>query len=154
MGDVMGEKNDKTIQIGFNNINGFHTNSPQASDLRSFVMAHEFNIFGMCEINTHWKHSNLHIQDVTLGCFSRLHCSLSYYAQYPVATKFQSGGVVQFVINRSTSSIVGFGGDNQGRWTWHVLRGKGQRTFRCISAYRPVINKVNAGSAWNLTTVW
>jgi hypothetical protein len=56
---------------------------------------------------------------------------------------------VQFVINRSTSSIVGFGGDNQGRWTWHVLRGKGQRTFRCISAYRPVKNKVNSGSAWN-----
>jgi hypothetical protein len=145
----MGKKTDKIIRIGFNNINGFHTEGFQASNLRTFIVAHEFDIFGMCEVNTHWKHSNVHIQDITRGWFQRLHCSSSYYAQYPVPSKFQSGGVMQFVTNRYTSKIATSGGDDQGRWTWQVLRGKDQRIIRVVSAYRPVKNEINAGSAWN-----
>jgi hypothetical protein len=154
MGDIMGKKTDKCIRIGFNNINGFHTSGPQSTDLRSFIMTHEFDVFGMCEVNTHWKHSTIHVQDVTLGWFKRLHCSLAYYAQYSVATKFQSGGVMQFVINMLTSRVVNSGGDAQGRWTWHVLKGKDQRKVRCVSAYRPVRNEVNAGSAWNQQQIY
>jgi hypothetical protein len=109
MGDIMGKKTEKCIRIGFNNINGFHTSGPQSNDLRSFIMTHEFDVFGMCEVNTHWKHSTIHVQDATLGWFNRLHCSLAYYAQYPVATKFQSGGVMQFVVNMLTSRVVNSG---------------------------------------------
>jgi hypothetical protein len=149
MGDKLGKKTEKIICLGFNNINGFHTEGLQASNLRSFVTAHEFDIFGMCKINTHWKHSNIHIQDATLGWFQRLHCSVSYYAQYPVTSKFQSGGVMQFVTNMLTSRIAGSGGDDQGSWTWQIFRGREQLIIRVVSAYRPVKNEINAGSAWN-----
>jgi hypothetical protein len=150
-GDNLNKKQKSTIRIGFNNINGFKAeiNHVHNHDIRSFIAMYDFDIFGMSEINLHWRSSHHHWTECTKGWFQRLNVSTAYHKNYPTPTAFQVGGVMQFIIGTTTSRVSSVGGDALGRWTWHSLKGKNNRTIRILSAYRPVRNESNAGSVWN-----
>jgi exonuclease III len=150
-GDNLNKKQDSTIRIGFNNINGFKSeiNHVHNHDIKAFILKYEFDIFGMCEVNLHWKNCHHHWSECTKGWFQRLHSNVAYYKTFPTTAAFQVGGVMQFIIGHTTTRVASAGRDELGRWAWHTLRGKNNRTIRIISAYRPVKNEVIAGSVWN-----
>jgi endonuclease/exonuclease/phosphatase family metal-dependent hydrolase len=150
-GDNLNKKQSSTIRIGFNNINGFKSeiNNVNNHDIRSFISKYEFDIFGMSEVNLHWKNCCHHWTECTRGWFHRLHTSVAYFKAFPTRASFQVGGVMQFIMGSTTSRVSKAGKDVLGRWAWHTLRGKNNRQLRVISAYRPVRNESNAGSVWN-----
>jgi exonuclease III len=151
--DIIGDKAEKVIRIGFNNINGMgaQSNDGKNLDLFWFLKEHNFDVFGMAEVNIHWKNNNIQAKDIMYGWFRRMHISQNYYKQFPTTSVFQSGGVLQLAMGDITSRISAHGGDTtgQGRWTWQSFDGQGQRNIRVVTAYRPVRNTTNAGSVWH-----
>jgi hypothetical protein len=150
-GDNLNKKQKSTVRIGFNNINGFKAeiNNSNNRDLHSFISHYGFDVFGMSEINLHWKNCQHHVSECTKGWFRRLNYTNAYYKTYPSQSTFQVGGVMQFIIGDTSTRVFAKGGDDIGRWTWQSLRGKNNKVVRFISAYRPVKNEGNAGSTWN-----
>jgi hypothetical protein len=108
-------------------------------------------VFGMAETNIHWHNSKIHAKDLMYGWFRRSHITYKYYRDFPGSSKHQVGGVLQLAIGDITCRIKESGGDTsgQGRWTWQSFQGKAQQTLRIITAYRPVMNRVNVGSVWH-----
>jgi hypothetical protein len=153
VGTPIKKKKDGSVRIGFNNINGMGTRKTDArnSELHGFISSGDYDIFGMTETNVNWKKNGEHIRDITYGWFRRMGLCYEYYREYPCSSNFQVGGVAQMAIGEITGRIIKYGGDEtgQGRWTWQTFKGKKDRIVRIITAYRPVKNKINAGSAWN-----
>jgi hypothetical protein len=152
-GDKINKKTNNIFRIGFNNINGFKAEleHPYNREIQSFISTHQFDLFGISKINLNWKQCSHHVADCTRGWFKRLHINNNYFSSFPTSSKFQVGGVMQFVIDDATCRLANHGADPKGlgRWVWHSMRGKNQRIVRIISAYRPVCNEVNIGSTWN-----
>jgi hypothetical protein len=124
----METKEEGVVRIGFNNINGLGTqpNDIKNRQIYSFLLQHEFDIFGMVETNVHWRQSKISPKDITQEWFHRQHLSYAYYKDYPVQSKFQVGGVLQMAIGKTSSHIIDRGNDDtgQGRWSWQNLVGK------------------------------
>jgi hypothetical protein len=105
----------------------------------------------MALVNIHWRNNQTQAKDIMYGWFQRTHISQKYYKEYPTTASHQVGGVLQVATGDITSRVSSQGGDKlgQGRWTWHTLSGKAQRTVHIITAYRLVKNTDNAGSVWH-----
>jgi exonuclease III len=149
----MEPKEEGVVRIGFNNINGLSLaqNDTKNSEIHGFLKEGEFDVFGMAETNIHWHNSKTHAKDLMYGWFRRSHITYKYYRDFPGSSKHQVGGVLQLAIGDITCRIKESGGDTsgQGRWTWQTFQGKAQRILRIITAYRPVMNRVNVGSVWH-----
>jgi hypothetical protein len=93
-GNIIGEKEDDVIRIGFNNINGLGTqnNDGKNVDIFGFLKDNNFDVFGMAEVNIHWKNHNTQAKDIMYGWFQKMDISQSYYKKFSSTTAFQSGG--------------------------------------------------------------
>jgi hypothetical protein len=92
--DIIGEKAEYVVRIGFNNINGLgvQVTDGKTQDIFGFLKQNKFDIFRMAEINIHWKNNTAQAQDIMYGWFHRLHVSQSYYKNFPTPAVFQAGG--------------------------------------------------------------
>ena len=143
-GDENWGKEDGTIRLAFQNVNGLGFDEGQIKLQRIFDFLHKYNIdkLGIAEVNIYWQKmdKDKRLWDKTRGWFEGLHVHTSYNTNEPTISKrYQPGGVASFTKNKLAYKIMGKGIDmsNLGRWSWTTFQGKEGRVLRVITAYRP-----------------
>jgi hypothetical protein len=150
---IFPKKEEEVFRIGFNNINGFPAKrgSMKQKEMIHFLSSDQFDLFGMAEVNTHWRNANIHIKDITYGWFNKINIQSSYFQSYKTSSSFQVGGVTQWALDELVARVTRQGEDQSGagRWAWQEIAGAKGVTTRIYSAYCPVKNESNLGSTWN-----
>jgi hypothetical protein len=152
-GDRQKEKSEHSMRIGLMNIHGFplEKSTDKLSNIASFIDSHQLDVFGMTEINTHWKNlpSDLRMEARTVGWFQKHKFVTAYHEKWDTAVPLQFGGVSLWAMDDIVHRIDGTGIDESGlgRWVWQRLQGKGGVALRMVTAYCPVRSSY-PGSVW------
>ena len=140
--------------MGFANIGTYplqHAN--REYNLRDFIKHHQFDVFGLAELNVHWKNVSAHqrLHERTRGWFESLHLNTAYWQGFHTNGVSQYGGTSLWSINQGAHRVESSGKDFRGlgRWVWTRYRGKAGVNIRIIIGYRPVPNKTGAASVWS-----
>ena len=108
-GDTITTKQPETLRIGFQNINTFPDSSraPKNGQLHDLISNNEFDIFGMAEVNRHWKNvpADRGIHEQTWTWFEHKHISYSFNKEERPANEFQVGGTAVFSRDKTVSTI-------------------------------------------------
>ena len=142
------------FRVGFANIGTYplqHAN--REYNLRDFIKHHQFDVFGLAELNVHWKNVSAHqrLHERTRGWFESLHLNTAYWQGFHTNGVSQYGGTSLWSINQGAHRVESSGKDFRGlgRWVWTRYRGKAGVNIRIIIGYRPVPNKTGAASVWS-----
>ena len=147
-GDLAVEAHPDSTRIGFQNIGGLPTSAGHYKNIRmvQFIKKWRFDVWGMSEINRRWSAMDAQDQfhNRIFGQWESSHVSLAYNTAPNVSrdllqSSHQVGGNILLSLNEISHRVIGSGQDPEllGRWTWTRYQGKGNITFRVVSAYRP-----------------
>ena len=125
----------------------------EESGFTKFINDKQFDVTGLTETNVHWRSIPVEqrLHERTRGWWENLHISYAYFDKYPYASADQVGGSAMFSINSACHRVIKQGKDltGMGRWTWTMYNGKGNRSLRIITAYRPVKNTTGLRSVYS-----
>jgi len=142
-GDVIENKCNNTLRIGFQNVRGFpiHKGKIKEDNIRMGLTKWEFNIFGCVETNLDWR--TLPEEEKfpfrTREWWDTQHISWAHNRTGTSGSTHQFGGSAIFSINHTAHRVIDKGADGSalGRWTWTKYQGKNGQTLRVIAGYRP-----------------
>jgi hypothetical protein len=142
-GDVIKNKQNNTLRIGFQNVGGFPINKGKIKEdnIRIGLTKWDFDIFGCAEVNLDWRL----IPEVdklpfrTKEWWDAQHVSWAHNRNSAPSLPHQYGGTAIFSINQAAHRAIEKGLDKSGlgRWTWTKYQGKKGQTLRVIAGYRP-----------------
>ena len=146
-GDNINSKSKEIIRVMFQNVRGFgyKKEQPKTDSIRKLVQNNKVDIFGMSEINIHWKLTarKNSIQDVARYWFERSKVSVAQNMHYKGRKKHQPGGVsvisqghLALRTGKSKNDVRGLG-----RWSSQLFQGKGNLRTRVVSVYVPIVTK-------------
>ena len=108
-GDTIGAKQQQTLRLGFQNINTFpaSANAPKNAQIHQFLRNKEFDMFGMAEINRHWKNvpTERGIHEQTWRWCEHKHISYAFNTTERPSTEFQVGGTALFSFHKTVSTV-------------------------------------------------
>ena len=124
----MTKKNNNTIRICFQNMNGIplYSSHNKNGKICNFLTSNSIDILAMSEVNVCWHKINPEERwnERTLKWFTKSKSSFSYLHHDPLADRFQRGGVGIMNIGGITRRFQQKGSDFLGRWGWVRLTGK------------------------------
>jgi hypothetical protein len=148
-------KLEDTLCIGFQNIGGIpaFSSHPKNDALHSFILQHDFDIFGIAETNLGRSAVPAESQfyERTKNVWDETHSSIAYNHTNPSKTRqmikgqstFQQyGGVALLSTTQAAHRVLLSGRDTTGlgRWTWTQYQGKASVSLKVVSACRPCIS--------------
>jgi len=141
-GDVITNKSNNTLRIGFQNVGGFPIIKGKIieDNIRMGLTKWEFDIFGCAETNLDWR--IIPEEDKfpfrTKEWWETQHISWAHNRTGAPHSTHQYGGTAIFSINHLAHRVIEKGGDNTalGRWTWTKYQGKKGQTLRIVAGYR------------------
>ena len=144
-GDIMEEKEDKTIRISFVNVNGIGrwAKSAKSEDIKRHIKDREIDAIGLCELGINWNkvHSAHTLWDRTKQWVNTRRIAVAYNTTERVTNRVQQGGTATLLVNdvAHQCKTVGFDTTGLGRWSWVVITGKQRcvRTTVVTSTGRP-----------------
>ena len=143
-GDTLSVKASDDIRIAFRNINSFPIHSKDSRNLEFINDIYEggFDIFGLTETNVAWNkldRASLPAERFR-GKFEAAHWTYSNHNQDAIDNKAiqQSGGTLMVCTNQLCHRVICSGKDPMGRWSWIMLRGKGEMKLGILTMYRAV----------------
>jgi hypothetical protein len=154
-------KLEDTMCIGFQNIGGIpaFSSHPKNDILCSFILKHNFDIFGIAETNLRWSALPAESQfyERTRNVWDKTHSSIAYNCTNPSKTRqvikgqsaFQQyGGVALLSTTQAPHRVLLSGRDITGlsRWTWTQYQGKASVSLKVVSAYRVCISDSALGT--------
>jgi hypothetical protein len=140
-GDVIKNKQNNTLRIGFQNVGGFPINKGKIKEdnIRIGLTKWDFDIFGCAEVNLDWRL----IPEVdkllfrTKEWWDAQHVSWAHNRNNAPSLPHQYGGTAIFSINQAAHRAIEKDKSGLGRWTWTKYQGKKGQTLRVIAGYRP-----------------
>jgi hypothetical protein len=142
-GDEICVKNNNTLRIGFQNVEGLPTlpGKLKEDNIWSRIKKWGFDIFGIAEINLDCRVLNEQerFPHRTKEWWEHQHVSWAHNRNLPPRQARQYGGTALFSVNKAVHRVIGKGQDqsNLGCWSWTRYKGKGNHTFWIFVAYRP-----------------
>jgi len=142
-GDVIENKRNNTLRIGFQNVGGFPSQKGKIKEdnIRIGLTKWEFDIFGCVETNLDWctlpEEEKFPFR--TKEWWDTQHISWAHNRTGTSGSTHQFGGAAIFSINHTAHRVIDKGADGSalGRWTWTKYQGKNGQTLRVIAGYRP-----------------
>ena len=153
-GDTMSRKSSTSLHIGFQNPDGFPLDIRASKNqvIHEFLEQHKFDCCGFYEVNVCWKllSQSAQLHERTRGWFEDIHLSIAHHRSPKIMSAAQVGGAMVWTLNQTVPRVRQCGSDptGLGRWAWTRYKGRGV-SLRIFSAYRPVLNRSGAASAWN-----
>ena len=131
-GDDIKEKNERTLRLYFQNINGLSTAelTEDWMDIYTIMEDHNVDIYGLAETNITWTptvthnlHSKLRLYNG--GGSNQIKMSQSS-CDDPTLSTYQPGGVCQVARNKVVGRIGKYGNDphSLGRWAYMTIQGR------------------------------
>ena len=141
-GDKLRDKQDKTIRIGFININGLpkYKSSAKYDSIHQSIKACEIDILGIAESNRCW-HKMLPDntwQTISKEWWKDSKSCIAYNLQDLDSKIYQPGGTITVAIEGLCHRVRESGVDDRklGRWSWLTLQGKNNLKTTIITTYR------------------
>lgn len=142
-GDIIKNKQDHILRIGFQNIGGFPVRKSKLKEdvIRQGLIKWDFDIFGAAETNLDWRlcKEEEKLPHRTNSWWDHQHVSWAFNSTSPPLEPRQYGGTAVFSNNQAAHRVISKGRDksNLGRWSWTVYKGKEDIRLCVIAAYRP-----------------
>ena len=144
VGSTDWRKEEGTLRLAFQNINGFGLSKEKIKDkqLFDFLKEEEVDMMGMAEANICWPKADQknRLWDRTRGWFECSNVNYAHNTLEPrISTLSQPGGVASIIVDKLAHKVDASGKDftGLGRWTWTKFKGKNNMHLRVITVYRP-----------------
>jgi hypothetical protein len=130
-----------TLRILFNNHRGIKLGPSILSTTHSLSAIESLGVGALCiaEANLNWNKKGVHkkVKEVVLRIWENYSMNYSFTNEQ-FSSDNQPGGTMSVITNNWTSRILekGVNPFGSGRWSYFVLRGKGDIKVMIISAYR------------------
>jgi len=140
-GDVMENKRNNVLRIGFQNVGGFPINKSKIKEdnIRIGLTKWEFDIFGCAKMNLDWRTlpEDEKFPFRTREWWDCQHISWSHNTTSAPSSSHQFGGTAIFSINQTAHHVLEIGRDKTalGRWTWTKYQGRNGQTLQAIAGY-------------------
>ena len=141
-GDKLRDKKEKTIRIGFININGLpkFKSSAKYDSIRQSILASEIDVLGIAESNRCWHKMipDNTWKDLSKEWWKDSKSCIAYNLQDVESKIYQPGGVITVAIESMCHRVRAAGVDERklGRWSWISLQGKNNLRTTIITVYR------------------
>ena len=148
-GDKMEAKDDRSLRLYFQNLNGLPTNDNwlEWNHIIQYVSDNNIDICGFAEPNVNWNkqltatalfHLRSHVKPAALQTAA---------CEEPTHYKYQRGGVMMTTVGKMTGRIGHSGHDTLGlgRWVYTTYHGRNGITLIIVTAYRVSQNHVTKG---------
>ena len=143
-GDIIGTKNERSLRLYFQDINGLSTKELQEAwiDILHTMENLDVDMFGLAETNINWT------PNITNYLYQQLRKNVSYGSRQlklvsascedPTSTLYQPGGVCHVSLGEVSGRIGHLGKDPHGlgRWTYMTVQGQHTRKIVIATVYR------------------
>ena len=144
-GDEMNVKDDNTIRMMFQNINGFINirSEHKSESIREIIANNQVDVMAMAEMNANWRvlTKRHQLQQRCRGWFEHQHLTKAYNYRDRSCHRYQPGGTAIICRDEMGMRWINSEGDKRGlgRWSSMCFRGKDQLKLRIVSVYVPTI---------------
>jgi hypothetical protein len=139
-GSIPNEKNSDLVRIGYANIDGFTANvigNDKVNAIRRYARKHDLDAFFGVEANINWKKMPEEGQLLELFRSENAIRTVASYNTFENWGRKQQGGTFGLAFGQLASKVHDMGGDDLGRWSWMLFRGRDGHKVRVVVAYQP-----------------
>ena len=148
-GNRMEPKDERTLRLYFQNINGLPTNDNWAewNYITSYWKPNKIDIAGLAETNLKWTKQTTATARKHLAAQVRFAMITTTSCDEPTTYIYQRGGVLTATLGSLTGRIGGPGREVRGlgRWSYVQFQGRQRKSIIVMTSYRVAKNNLTRG---------